>query len=116
MTLKEFYDSIGSDFSAALMRMGNSERMLDKFVKKFPNDKTAGELFKSLDEKDYQLAFRMAHTLKGVCANLGLDNLQKASSVLTEALRNDVAENTPELAEIVKTEYEKVISALGKLD
>ena len=116
MTLKEFYERIGSDYKSVLLRMGNSEKMVDKFIRKFPNDKSAEQLFEALKNEDYTLAFRMAHTLKGVCANLGLDKLQKASSELTEALRNQVADNTPELSEIVKSEYEKVMLALGELD
>lgn len=40
MTLKEFYDTIGSDYNAVLLRMGGSERIVDKFIRKFPADKT----------------------------------------------------------------------------
>lgn len=116
MTLKDFYDKIGSDYNSALLRMGNSEKMLDKFVRKFPNDKTAEQLFECISKEDYQLAFRMAHTLKGLCANLGLDRLQKAASDLTEALRNQVAPNTLQLCETVRAEYEKVISGLNELE
>ncbi len=116
MTLKEFYEGIGSDYNAALMRMGNNEKMLDKFVRKFPNDKTCEQLFQSFKDEDYTLAFRMAHTLKGLCSNLGLDKLQQASSELTEALRNQVAANAGELLEIVRSEYDKVISSLAQLD
>lgn len=116
MTLKEFYESIGSDYNTALLRMGSSEKMLDKFVRKFPNDKTAEQLFSSLQNEDYELAFRMAHTLKGLSANLGLDRLHKASSELTEALRNKVADNANELAKTVRSEYETAVSALNQLD
>ncbi len=116
MTLEVFYDTIGSDFTRALMRMGNSRKMLAKFVKKFLNDKTAGELFSAFENKDYEAAFRAAHTLKGLCANLGLDKLQKSSSELTEALRNTVADNAPELLEQVRDDYELIVGALIQLD
>ncbi|MCH5204201.1 MAG: Hpt domain-containing protein [Oscillospiraceae bacterium] len=116
MTLKEFYECIGSNYDAVLMRMSGSEKMLDKFVRKFPGEETAAQLFEALKNEDYELAFRMAHTLKGLSANLGLDRLQKASSELTEALRNQVADNAGELAKAVKDEYDKVISALDKLN
>ncbi|MCH5206965.1 MAG: Hpt domain-containing protein [Oscillospiraceae bacterium] len=115
MTLKEFYDTIGSDYNSALLRMGNSERILDKFVRKFPADKTAEQLFEAYESEDYETAFRMAHTLKGLCSNLGLDKLQKLSSELTEALRGGVADNAPELLEKVREEHGAVISALEQL-
>ena len=34
-----------------------------------------------------ELAFRAAHTLKGVCMNLGFDHLYKLSFEITESLR-----------------------------
>ena len=58
----------------------------------------------------------MAHTLKGLCANLGLDKLHSSSSELTEALRNTVADNTPELMAQVRADYEMIIGALSQLD
>lgn len=116
MTLETFYNEIGSDYSAALMRMGNSEKMLGKFVKKFTADKSMGELNSSFDSGDYPTAFRMAHTLKGLCANLGLDKLQKSSAELTEALRNGVADNAAELLAQVRADYDMTITALAQLD
>lgn len=58
----------------------------------------------------------MAHTLKGLCSNLGLDKLQSASSELTEALRGHVADNAKELLEQVQTQHAEIIAALGQLD
>lgn len=116
MTIKEIYDIIGADYSATLMRMGNSERILEKFVRKFPNDKTTEQLVEAFESKDFETAFRMAHTLKGLCSNLGLGNLEKSASALTEALRNQVADNAPQLLEQVRADHAKVISALEKLD
>lgn len=116
MTLEACYNAIGSDYKAALGRMGGSEKMLGKFVRKFPNDPTASTLFKSFEEGDTQTAFRMAHTLKGLCANLGLDKLQKSSAELTEALRNTVSDDAPQLLEQVRADYEMTIGAFGNLD
>lgn len=116
MTLEACYNALGSDYKTAVGRMGGSERLLDKFVRKFPNDATAPALFKAFEDEDWQTAFRMAHTLKGLCANLGLDKLQKSSAELTEALRNTVADNAPQLLEQVREDYEMTIRTLGDLD
>lgn len=116
MTLETFYNEIGSDYRSVLMRMGNSEKMLEKFVRKFLNDKTMDGLNTSFDGEDYPTAFRMAHTLKGLCANLGLDKLQKSSSELTEALRNGVSDNAAELLAQVRADYDMTITALSQLD
>lgn len=116
MTLEAFYNTIGSDYKAALLRMGNSEKMLGRFVRKFTNDKTMSGLTAAFESGDYATAFREAHTLKGLCANLGLDKLQQSSSELTEALRGTAADNAGELLTKVCADYEMVIDALTQLD
>lgn len=116
MTLQDCYNAMGSDYKTVLTRMGGSEKLLDKFARKFLDDKTASELFKSFEEKDWQTAFRMAHTLKGLCANLGLDKLQKSSAELTEALRDTVADNAEQLLEQVRADYNMTVDALKSLD
>ena len=118
MTLRECYDSIGSNFDTAVMRMCNKESMLAKFAKKFPNDPTYVGLLEAFESGDVPTAFRMAHTLKGLCLNLGLDKLQVSSSELTEALRNaeTVPANAPELLEQVKRDYEVTVNALKEVE
>ena len=116
MTLEAFYETIGSDYKTALVRMGNSEKILGKFVRKFAGDKTTGDLIMAFESGDYTAAFRGAHTLKGLCANLGFDKLQQSASELTEALRGTVADNAGELLAKVRADYDMLIDALGQLD
>lgn len=116
MTLRDFYNKTGSDYDGVLSRMGGSERIVEKFAKKFPNDTSAPQLFEAFDNKDFETAFRMAHTLKGVCLNLGFDKLRESASELTEALRGTVADNAPELLETVRHNYDEIIGALAELD
>ena len=117
MTLRDFYIKIGSSLDAVKSQMGMPDRLLDKFVKKFPNDKSASELFRTYESKDYETAFRMAHTLKGLCLNLGFDKLRESSAEMTEALRNNnVADNADQLLENVRRDYDEIISALNELD
>ena len=56
-----------------------SEKMITKFAKRFADDTTFQDMCKALEEKNAKEAFRMAHTLKGICSNLGFDELYKAS-------------------------------------
>ena len=58
-----------------------------RFALKFLQDDSFPNLKKALEEKDAPTAFRAAHTLKGVCQNLGFDALYVPSSALSEALR-----------------------------
>lgn len=118
MTLKECYESIGADFDAAVARMCNKEAMLLKFALKFPADPTYPALVEAYEGGDIPTAFRMAHTLKGLCLNLGLDKLRESSSALTEALRDNAnpAPNAGELYEQVKRDYEATKTALAAVE
>ena len=64
---------------------------------------------KALEEKDAPTAFRAAHTLKGVCQNLGFDALYVPSSALTEALRGGSLDGADELFPPVEKEYQRVV-------
>lgn len=82
MNIKECYDSIGADFEDVLGRLG-SEKLIERFALKFLEDDSYSNLKGALAEKNAENAFRAAHTLKGVCLNLGLKNLYTVSSDLT---------------------------------
>ena len=86
MTVKECYESMESDYEGALGRMG-SEGLVRRFALKFPDDPSYLNLEKAIQEQNVEEAFRAAHTLKGVCLNLGFDRLYKVSAELTEKLR-----------------------------
>ena len=115
MTVRECYEKIGSDFDKVLERMG-SEALVKRFAIKFLEDKSFEELTESLKEKDGECAFRAAHTLNGVCANLGLDRLYEADSELTEKLRGRQTEGSEELYQKVAEVYETTVTVLKELD
>ena len=86
MQLQDFYVLTGGDFAAVKGRFFKEE-MIERFVLRFLEDPSFGELSRALEGKTVTEAFRAAHTLKGVCSNLGFDRLGNSSSELTEYLR-----------------------------
>lgn len=84
--LKDFYAAIGSDYDEVLSRLP-SEEILAKFLPKFPADPTYDALKEAQEKRDIAAAFLAAHTLKGVAASLGLQQLADTASDLTEQLR-----------------------------
>ena len=86
MTVKECYEQMGSDYESVLGRMG-SEAMIKRFALKFLQDPSFNNLKENLEKNDGEEAFRAAHTLKGVCLNLGFDELYEVSAEITEKLR-----------------------------
>ncbi len=116
MTIRECYGELGSDFDKVLSRLV-SEALVKKFALKFLDDPSFRQLKEATDAKDAETAFRMAHTLKGVCLNLGFDNLFAPSQELTEKLRGaESVEGTDELLVAVEKEYNITCEALRKVD
>ncbi|MDE7320497.1 MAG: Hpt domain-containing protein [Lachnospiraceae bacterium] len=115
MDLKEFYTSINGDYEGVISRL-RSEKMVRKFVLKFLNDSSYDNLVKSLEENNYEEAFRASHTIKGICQNLGFTVLGDSSSVLTDALRNGWSEGAEELVKKVKEDYRQTAEAVKALE
>ena len=115
MTVKECYEKVGSDYDGVLKRLG-SEALVKRFPVKFLNDPSFQDLTDGLAAKDGEKAFRAAHTLKGVCLNLGFDNLFAPSQELREKLRGATTiEGTDELFAAVEKEYDRTCEALRKI-
>lgn len=85
--LAEFYANIGGNAEEVFQRYGDEEFVL-RFIKKFKDDESFEQLSKALAKGDTKSAFFSAHTLKGVCLNLGFGNLCRISSQITETLRD----------------------------
>lgn len=108
----------GADVNATLKRFMGNENMYLKFLKKFPGDQNYQNLGASLEAGNYEEAFRYAHTLKGVAANLGLVPVQTTVSELVEELRNKSAEevNVPRANAILqdlKKVYEQFVEIIN---
>ena len=109
MTIRECYDELGLDFDAVLSRLVN-EKLVQKFALKFLDDPS----FQNLKDA-VETAFRAAHTLKGVCLNLGFDNLYPSSKDLTELLRAGSMDGYEDLFAEVEKEYNRTCEALRKV-
>lgn len=89
-----------------------NDKLIEKFMLKFPQDASMQQLRDALQVKDYVLAFRSVHTLKGVAANLGFSALFESASVLTEELRIEKKEPAAERIITVCRDYERTIDAI----
>ncbi len=110
----------GADVESTLKRFMGNEAMYEKFLKKFTDNSNYSGLEESIRAKDYEEAFKCAHTLKGVSANLGLDPIYKAASDLTEEVRgkaNDEVngERVQEIWQELQKTYQLFSDLLGTL-
>lgn len=114
MGIKEFYSEIGSSSSEVAGRLGGADVVLH-FVLRFKQDGSFEALKTALKNGDTDTAFRAAHTLKGVSANLGFTALYNAVSQITEALRNGDIVRAKGLFPNLAEKYGIVIKAAQKL-
>lgn len=75
------------DTQLGLSRAGGCLPLYLRFLKRFPEDGSFNDLLRALERGDLQTAFLSAHTLKGLCAQLGITPLSQAASALCERLR-----------------------------
>lgn len=104
MTLKECYDALGGGYEEVMDRL-RSERLAQKFLLRFPEEGSYGLLCRSMEEGNAEEAFRASHTIKGICANLGLARLGDSAHELTEALRGGPNPAAAPLFEKLKEDY-----------
>lgn len=114
MTVKECYNIFGGNYEEVLDRLMREE-LIQKFLKKFPADNSFSSLMTALDERDVETAFRMAHTLKGICQNLGLKKLYESSNLLTEELRSREWRDFSSEREQIEKDYMITVSAISEL-
>jgi len=111
MTLQECYAALGGNYDEVISRL-RSDRLVQKFVLKFLNDKSYELLTTSMAEKNYEEAFRAAHTIKGVCQNLAFTKLLDSSSRLSDALRHGWTPEADELVVEVGEDYRVTAAAI----
>ena len=114
MTIQECYAAMGSDYEEVLGRL-RSPRIIQKFILKFLDDGSYDLLVRSMEAGNYEEAFRAAHTIKGVCQNLGFTRLYESSSALTEALRGGWSDAAADCIAPVERDYRITVDAVEAL-
>ena len=109
------YEQMKGDYDSVFSRLRDDGR-IKKYLIMFMDYKYDNLIKNALMEGDYETAFREAHNLKGICANLSMDALGKSASELTEALRGGKSEvDITPLVEALQGDYDMTISALQKM-
>ena len=114
MTIEQCYEAMGGSYEEVSSRLPSAQ-LVERFVRKFLTDDSFANLCREMEAGNCQDAFRAAHTLKGVCANLGFGRLQNSASSLTELLRHAggaLPAEAPVMMEQVRADYEITVGAI----
>ncbi|MBP3508818.1 Hpt domain-containing protein [Oscillibacter sp.] len=114
MTIQECYQALGGNYDDVVKRLLNFS-LVKRFITKFLQDDSFEKLSASIRDGRREEAFRAAHTLKGVCQNLGFGKLLASTEKLTELLRPEtdvVPEGAAALLEEVTRDYAETTTAI----
>lgn len=114
MNIEECYEKMGGKYADAIARL-QSVKLIERFIGKFLEDKSFEMLCEAIQSGNREEAFRAAHTLKGISANLSFTALFNSADKLTEELRpetSSVSEETMVLLEGVRRDYEITADAI----
>ena len=114
MTIEQCYKNLGGDYAQAERRLMNNN-LIHRVVTKFLDDSSFSELCSAMKDGDRQGAFRAAHTLKGVCANLSFSRHLSSVSELTELLMAEnetIPNNAAGIFQQVEQDYELTVNCI----
>ncbi len=112
MNLNDLYKTLSVDHNEVLRRFSGHEEIYLKYLKRFPDEPTFGELQQAVAENDTDKIEKTAHTLKGVAGNLGIKILFEASAQLVDAVRAKEYDKIQPLFASVSDIYGNVCSAI----
>lgn len=104
--------SEGVNMECVMGRFMGNEALYIKFLKRFMEDESFQTMQEQFKKGNLEEAFKAAHTLKGLTANLGLDGIMVSVVPITEKLRAGSEDGVKELMEQVAREYEVVFGIL----
>lgn len=114
MTIEQCYQRLHGDYAQVLRRIP-SPALVERFVGKFLNDGSFSDLREAMEAGSAEKAFRAAHTLKGVSANLSFDQLSTSAGQLTEVLRGasgEIPSAAVPIMEQVQSDYQMTADAI----
>lgn len=84
---KKQLEENGVDVDATLNRFMGRDSIFMKFIMKFADDQSCKQIREGLENRDAQMAFDRAHSLKGVSGNLGIIPVYTLAAQISDLLR-----------------------------
>jgi len=102
------------DSDDALKRIGGNEGLYKKLLARFVEGNYLDMLCNAVDSGDAEESVRMAHTLKGVSANLSLVKVKTISTELEQEIKNgaDYSAKLDELKQVYDATVSKITDIL----
>lgn len=79
---------IGVDVDGTISRFMNNSEIYVKFLARFPDEDRVTPIHEAIAAKDYDKLLSAAHKMKGVTANLGMNQLSAKAAEIVTKVRN----------------------------
>ncbi len=103
------------DLEDAAERFMKNDELFKKFLFRFPGEQGFHDLFKLLEEEQVEEAFKVAHSMKGVTANLALKSLNEALKPISDILKAKIMPGENEINRL-KDAYEEVLQLIVEIE
>ncbi len=97
MNLNQAAALLEMNLNETISRFGGNEKLFLRFLTRLPQDATFQQLSQAMASEDWKGVENSAHTLKGVAANLGLEQLRWACDAMVTAVRQERLQELPSL-------------------
>lgn len=117
MKLQELPQYIAIELEESLAeRFMDSQELYVRFLRKLAQSEDFVLLQQAAEAADWQEAERRAHNLKGVCANLGLTDLQQAFNQIVQLLRQHNYEQAADKLRQAQPLWSKTVAYIASLE
>ena len=112
--IDELRNTEGVDIDGALERMGDSEELYETILGMFLQDENYEALKDAMEKGDDENSLGYAHTIKGMCGNLGLTKLFSYADDMVETFRKNRNCDVKLLMTQITEEYTKITGIISK--
>ena len=110
--IREKLEGVGIDVNDLMERLMGNMTLISRFFKRFPDDASYERMVAGIEKGDVEEAFRGAHSLKGVCANLSMKRFLTVLNPLVDKLREGQLDGVLVMLSSVDEEYRKVVTMI----
>lgn len=114
--LQEQLGQYGIDYADAMDRFDGNMALYKRLALKYESDDYFVGLRAAMEVKDYDAAYKYAHSLKGVAGNLSFRKLYDQVAIVSDALKQGEMFAAQEHMPLLEEANEKVIEGLAFLE
>ncbi len=113
--LQDITEIPGLNIAEALLMLDQNTDLLFKLLSKFPanHGRAAEQIRAAIAEGDFELAYRIGHSLKSVAGSIGAYELQDLSGLVAKAIREE--QDTEQLLQSMNDAIQQVLQSIDTL-